>query len=143
MQLTLETPGLLFPALSLLMLAYTNRFLTLANLIRDLIDRYHNRPDKKVLTQISNLRRRIALIKTTQILGVTSLLLCVITMFLLFLTLETAGRIVFGLSLLAMAASLLFSVRELFISAEALTVHLQNLEADCSAPSEGCTDTSE
>ncbi|KGE71577.1 DUF2721 domain-containing protein [Spirochaeta lutea] len=140
MQLTLETPGLLFPALSLLMLAYTNRFLTLANLIRELYDRYHHRPDAKVLAQISNLRRRIALVKSTQILGVTSLLLCVITMVLLFVTLETLGRIVFGLSLLAMATSLVFSVRELFISAEALTVHLQDLEKDCSTGTRGCQD---
>ena len=129
--LSLETPGLLFPAVSLLMLAYTNRFLALAALIRELDQRYRQDGDRSVLIQIGNIRRRIQMVKATQILGVGALLLCVLCMFLLFLGLEEAGKLLFALSLSAMAASLIVSVWELLISAEALSVQLSDLETDC------------
>ncbi|MGE5464189.1 MAG: DUF2721 domain-containing protein, partial [Syntrophothermus sp.] len=84
MEITINTPALLFPAVSLLMLAYTNRFLTLATIIRGLYDRYQNVPEENLLLQISNLRYRIYLIRNMQIFGVLSLLFCVISMFALF-----------------------------------------------------------
>lgn len=45
MEISLTTPALLFPAISLLLLAYTNRFLTLAGLIRNLYKLYKEQPD--------------------------------------------------------------------------------------------------
>jgi len=92
MEITLTTPALLFPAISLLMLAYTNRFLTLATIIRNLHDRYRNEASDNLLGQIRNLRYRVYLIRNTQIFGVLSLLFCVASMFALFAGWVMAGQ---------------------------------------------------
>ncbi len=98
MDLTLATPSLLFPAISLLLLAYTNRFLGLAALIRELHAKYVERPDRIIWRQIANLRRRVLLIRNMQVAGAASLLLCVMCMFLLFGGLFTAAQYTFGAS---------------------------------------------
>jgi hypothetical protein len=130
--INIGTPALLFPALSLLMLAYTNRFLTIANLIRKLHDELRSGGPGQLLEQIRNLQKRIRLIKAMQIFGVLSLLLCVLTMFLLFVGGKLAAEILFALSLAAMIVSLVLSLRELFISVDALNVQLSDLEEGCS-----------
>ena len=127
-EITLTTPALLFPAISLLLLAYTNRFLTLAGLIRRLHAEYQDQPSGAVLGQIKNLRARVGLIKNMQELGISSLLLCVLCMFLLFAGEVTAGKWVFGISLLLLLASLALSVREIHISVNALNIQLSDLE---------------
>ena len=81
MKIDLTTPALLFPAISLLLLAYTNRFLTLANLIRDLHAKYKQSRDQLIPGQIANLRYRMVLIRNMRAFGVSSLLLCVLSMF--------------------------------------------------------------
>ncbi len=127
MKLNLTTPALLFPALSLLLLAYTNRFLTLAGLIRDLHDRYLARPEPKILGQLNNLQRRMVIIRNMQALGIASLFFCVFSMFLLFADLLLAGEIVFGLALLLMMVSLALSFREIQISIDALNLQVSDL----------------
>lgn len=129
--LEITTPALLFPALSLLLLAYTNRFLTLAGLIRNLHQEYRKDRSKVLIGQIRNLQRRISLIKAMQIFGVISLFLCVVTMGLLFFTLTLAGEVVFALSLLAMIISLVLSLAELSISVKALNLQLSDIESGC------------
>lgn len=128
MDLTLSTPALLFPAISLLLLAYTNRFLALASLIRDLQSQYRDSPEHQLREQIDNLRRRVLLIRNMQILGVASLLLCVVCMLVLFAGLPAAGRWLFSLSLVLMVASLVLSLRELQISVVALRIQLRGIE---------------
>ncbi len=128
MGLDLTTPALLFPAISLLLLAYTNRFLTIATLIRNLHNNYKSNPDNIVLGQIKNLRKRTYLIKYMQALGVASLFLCVLCMFLLFAGQNMAGKVTFGLSLLLLLWSLALSMREIAISVEALDLHLSDIE---------------
>ena len=128
MEINLTTPALLFPAISLLLLAFTNRFLTLATLIRALHSRYEETPDKIILGQIKNLRKRVILIRNMQALGVLSLLLCVICMFLLFYNQQLLGRYTFGVSLILLMASLGISVYEIQISVKALQLHLSNME---------------
>jgi hypothetical protein len=128
MDFSLTTPALLFSAISLLLLAYTNRFLTLAALIRDLYSRYKTQPDKKLIGQLHNLRYRIVIIRNMQILGVSSFFLCVLCMFLLFAGLALVGKIVFGLSLLLLLASLALSLRELQVSVDALTLQIQDID---------------
>ena len=128
MDFSLTTPALLFPAISLLLLAYTNRFLTLAALIRDLYGRYKSQPDPKIIAQLHNLRYRIVIIRNMQILGVSSFFLCVLCMFLLFAGLALVGKIVFGLSLLLLLASLALSLRELQVSVDALTLQIQDID---------------
>jgi hypothetical protein len=127
-ELNLTTPALLFPAISLLLLAYTNRFLTLATIIRNLYDRYHSVPNENLLAQIGNLRYRIYLIRNMQIFGVLSLLFCVISMFALFAGWVVGGQWTFGLALILMMMSMAVSLRELQISVGALDLLLADME---------------
>jgi len=128
MDITLTTPALLFPTVSLLLLAYTNRFLTLATIIRSLYDRYHKDGDETLLPQIQNLRYRVYLIRNMQIAGVLSLLLCVVSMFALFAGWVEGGQWSFGAALVLMIISLGISLRELQISVGALDLLLTDLE---------------
>ena len=128
MDFSLGTPALLFPTVSLLMLAYTNRFLTLATIIRSLHDRYKNDQNDNLLGQIANLRFRVYLIRNMQIFGVLSLLFCVISMFALFAGWVTGGQWSFAIALILMIVSMLISLRELQISVGALDLLLVELE---------------
>jgi hypothetical protein len=128
MLLTLQTPALLFPAISLLLLAYTNRFLHLAALIRSLHGQHKQQPDPIIFAQIGNLRFRLHLIRRMQSLGVASLFGCVFCMFVLFTGHETIGKFVFGGSLLLMMGSLSYSIWEIRLSVVALNLHLSDLE---------------
>ena len=131
MTLSLTTPALLFPAISLLLLAYTNRFLAIASLIRGLHSRYKEHPDATTKEQIQNLRRRVVLIKNMQFTGILSLLLCVVSMFLLYLGHILSGEIIFGISLLIMMWSLLLTLREIQISITALNIQLEDMADNC------------
>lgn len=129
MELTITTPALLFPAISLLMLAYTNRFLAIANLIRSLHAKYQQFPDEKhIITQIKNLRIRIRLIRSMQATGVLSFIFCVVCMFTIFRGWETASYMVFAVSILFFIISLITSLVEITLSMRALEVELSNIE---------------
>jgi len=130
MEISLTTPALLFPAISLLMLAYTNRFLTIATIIRNLHDRYKSEANDNLLGQIANLRYRIYLIRNMQIFGVLSLLFCVISMFALFAGWTAGGQWTFAIALILMMVSMLISLRELQISVGALDLLLVELEQE-------------
>ncbi|SEJ49727.1 Protein of unknown function [Cyclobacterium xiamenense] len=130
MELQLSTPGLLFSAITLLMLAYTNRFLAMANLIRGLHKKYleSSSQEKAIIGQIKNLRKRLNMIKNMQIFGVLSFLLCVICMFLLYQEFITAANWVFMGSMLCLLISLAISLAELQISTNALNLELLDME---------------
>ena len=128
MDLTIQTPALLFPALSLLLLAYTNKFLAIANLIRKLVSDFDEKKRHMLLKQIHSLRRRLWLIRWMQVFGVASILLCVITMFLVYEGLQIAAKILFGFSLLLMMTSLVITLMEIFLSAGALRVLMREFE---------------
>jgi hypothetical protein len=128
MEITLTTPALLFPAVSLLLLAYTNRFLALSALIRALHTRYLEDPEEKIVGQIANLRRRVRLIRDMQAVGVSSLFLCVLCMFVLFAGWPLLGKSLFAVSLLLLLWSLWLSIVEIRISVHALDLHLRDLE---------------
>lgn len=130
MKLSLATPALLFSAISLLLLAYTNRFLAIAQLVRSLHSKYKDTPDQILFGQIKNLRTRLELIRNMQICGIISLLLCVICMFLLYVDLIRISEIVFGVALLLLIASLALSVWEIQISVKALNLHLGDMKED-------------
>ena len=130
MQLDLTTPGLLFPTVSLLLLAYTNRFVVLANLIRDLHARYRDRPEQAILGQIANLRRRVLMIRNMQAAGILSLFVCVLCMLFLFAGRVLWGEIAFGFSLLLLMVSLGLSLAEIGISIQALDMQLNDCEPD-------------
>lgn len=126
--LPLTTPSLLFPAISLLMLAYTNRFLGLASVVRALHATWRSSGDPMLVAQIANLRKRIRIIKRMQTLGVLSLMLCTASMALLFFGLQVAGQITFGISLLTMLGSLALSLWEIQMSGMALDLQLKDAQ---------------
>jgi len=123
----LSTPALLFPAISLLLLAYTNRFLALAKLIRDLHGEFQKTSEPILLPQIQRLRIRIRLIRAMQAFGVLSLLICVSCMFLIVEQQIGAAILGFKISLILLALSLGLSVWEIQISANALNLQLSDL----------------
>lgn len=120
-------PGLLFPAISLLMLAYTNRFFGLASLVRQLVDRYKKLPDANIHAQINNLRTRIALIQYSQEMGVLSLLMCTGSIFSLFIEQQNGARILFGCAMFFMVISLVLALREIHLSVRALNVEIDEI----------------
>lgn len=125
--MNLTTPALLFPAISLLLLAYTNRFLTLAQVIRQL-NASSDRAAPLVQCQLPGLKRRIMLTQYMQGFGVLSFLLCALSMFALFVEAQTVGQWMFGISIVILAVSLVLSLIEVLISTEALSVVVQDLE---------------
>lgn len=128
MEINVTTPALLFPAISLLLLAFTNRFLTLANLIRDLHSKYKIDQNEVYVGQIANLKYRIRLIRDMQAFGIASLLFCVVSMFALFAGWLEVGKWIFGFSLVLMMIALAISLRETQISVGALDLHLRDME---------------
>jgi len=130
MEISLTTPALLFPAISLLLLAFTNRFLAIASIIRQLHAKYMDNPASVLSGQINNLRKRLYLIRAMQIFGVGSLFLCVLAMFLLYMELGNSGEMIFGISLVALLISLFISLREIQLSTKALEIELSDMELD-------------
>lgn len=127
-EFSLVTPTLLFSAVSLIMLAYTNRFLSYAQLVRNLKDKYVKDRSEVTAAQIANLRKRMNLTRSMQILGISSLFCCVVSMFFCFISLRITAIIIFGIALLLLISSLGLSIREVVISTRALEIHLNDLE---------------
>ncbi len=127
-ELTLITPTFLFSAISLILLAYTNRFLSYAQLVRTLKDKFMEDHSAITHAQIMNLRKRLYLTKSMQMFGVASLLLCVATMFLIYVGSQLLSAYIFGLALLLLIVSLGLSVWEILISARSLEIYLSDME---------------
>ena len=126
--ITLTTPALLFSAISLIMLAYTNRFLAYAAVIRNLHDKYLEKKDDLLLRQIQNLKKRLQLTKWMQIFGISSLVLCVLTMFLIYVDDHLFAEYIFGLALILLILSLALLIKEIHISNQALQHHIADIE---------------
>lgn len=124
MKIELTTPALLFTSISLLISAYTSRFLTLAQLVRQLDGQYKHEPSEHILKQIRNLQLRISIIRYTQIMGGVSFFLCTLSTFLIFKDRNFSGEVAFGASLIALMISLLLLIIEVQISVKALNVQL-------------------
>jgi hypothetical protein len=127
-ELSINTPALLFPAITLLMLAYTNRFLALANLVRRLHEQYTKEESQNIRRQIASLHVRIRLIRNMQALGVLSFLLCVVTMYLIFTGNQSAAYVFFAASLISLLLSLIFSLIEIWKSTNAIDLELSDME---------------
>ncbi len=127
-ELTLTTPALLFSAISLIMLAYTNRFLAYAAVIRNLHDKYQREKDSVLIAQIKNIKHRLYLTRSMQIFGITSLLFCVLTMFLIYIQQHIIAVWVFGLALILLIISLAFLIWEIQISVKALEHQIHDIE---------------
>jgi len=127
-ELTLTTPAVLFSAISLIMLAYTNRFLAYAAVIRDVHSKYQKNKNKVLIAQIINIKRRLYLTRSMQIFGISSLLLCVLTMFLIYIQQQTMAVWVFGAALILLIMSLALLIMEIQISVKALEHHISDIE---------------
>lgn len=130
MELTISTPALLFSTVSLLMIAFTNRFLAISSLIRDLHDKFRTNPEDVYVGQIKNLHKRLYLIRNIQVFAVLSLLLSAICMFAIFQNNQLIARYLFGIALLLQIVALLISVWEISISIKALGIELSDMEKE-------------
>ena len=129
MDITINTPALLFPAISLIMLAYTNRFLAISSVVRTLHDRYvKNEPTPVIHAQIKNLRYRLLLIRRMQLLGVLSFLFAIICMYLIFVNEMMCANMVFVISTLFLVTSLILSLLEIMKSTKSLELELSDIE---------------
>jgi hypothetical protein len=128
-QISINTPALLFPAITLMMLAYTNRFLALATLIRNLHGKYKQiQEDRQIIKeQIANLKRRLELVKQMQAMGIISFFFCVLSMLFFYFNNESWAFAIFGLSMLSLLVSLALSLNEIFISTKALEIELKDM----------------
>lgn len=127
-ELSLTTPSLLFSAVSLIMLAYTNRFISYAQLVRNLAQDYEDHPSEDLQAQIMNLRKRLYLIRFMQVSGIVSLFLCVVTMFLIYIGFHHIAVYLFAFALFSLLASLAISIQEITISVKALEIRLNKIE---------------
>ena len=128
MEIDLTTPALLFSAISLIMLAYTNRFMSYAQLVRTLKEQYRGNHSSVTAAQIANLRKRLYLTRAMQVTGTGSLLLCVVSMFFIYIQLYLVSIYIFGLAMVLLIISLAISVYEIYISVKALEIHLNDMD---------------
>ena len=128
-ELTLITPTFLFSAVSLILLAYTNRFLAYTSLVRNLKVKYMENKSSVTKAEIENLKKRLKLTRLMQLYGEASLLLCVATMFLIYIGLQTVSAVIFAVALLFLIISLALSVWEINISSKSIQIHLSDMEA--------------
>ena len=128
MEIDLTTPALMFSTVSLLLLAFTTRFLGLAKAIRDLYNDYQKNPEKRFIDQLKNFRRRVELIRNMQIVATASLLLCMVSTIMVYFQLQLVASVTFAVSLLLMTAALAMSIIEIGMSVGALNVHLADME---------------
>ena len=129
MDITINTPALLFPAISLIMLAYTNRFLGLANRVRNLHEKYIKEENKELIySQIKSLKYRLKLIKNMQFFGVASFLFCLLCMYLIYINQISFANLFFALAIISFAFSLIISLIEIIQSTKALELELSDME---------------
>ena len=128
MDIDLTTPALLFSAISLIMLAYTNRFMSYAQLVRTLKEQYRANHSSVTAAQIANLRKRLYLTRAMQVTGTGSLLLCVVSMFFIYIQLYLVSIYIFGLAMVLLIISLAISVYEIYTSVKALEKHLNDMD---------------
>lgn len=128
-ELSLNTPALLFPAISLVMLAYSNRFLVLAARVRKLHDEYNANGQKShIHAQIKNIRYRLKLIQYMQALGILTFLMCIIAMFFIYENYMEWAKFIFAVALVIFAVSLLISFLEIVHSTKAIEIELSDIE---------------
>jgi len=125
-----SSAGLLFPAISLLMLAYTNRFLGLAAVVRNLVALYRHHPQAHIQRQVLNLKKRILLLRQVQAIGVTSLTSCTACMLALVFSCQLLAQALFGLAVVLMLVSLIVSLVEIYMSVEAINLELDHIDDD-------------
>jgi hypothetical protein len=130
MELTLSIPALLFPAISLSMLAYNARYLAIAALIRQLHGQYREKATDVLGKQVRLLTRRLEIIKQMQAVAILSFLLSALSMLLIYVQWMFWANLFFGISLFALIVSLLLSFIDVQLSTRALSIQLSDMRGD-------------
>jgi len=126
--ININTPALLFPAISLVMLAYTNRFLAIASLARRLHDSYEeDKSHPLIKNQIRNLRFRLRLVRQMQLFGLVSFLSGILSMYLIYIQQLSLAHITFGISMVGFTVSLLLSLLEIWKSTDSVELQLSDM----------------
>jgi hypothetical protein len=129
MELSVNIPALLFPAISLIMLAYTNRFLALSNRVRMLHDKYQVIEQRHIVFgQIKNLKYRIKLVQNMQTYGVATLLSSILCMFFIFIEYQALAKFIFAVSLITFSISIFLSFIEIRLSTKVIELELSDME---------------
>ena len=128
MDLNISTPGLIFPSISFLLIAYSNRFLAIATLIRDLKTKFSENKAEILLKQIKNLRYRLKLIRWMQAVAVFGMLLALLSIFSLYLELDLIGKIFFVSAVISITTSLSIALVEIMFSGRALDLELEDIQ---------------
>jgi F0F1-type ATP synthase assembly protein I len=138
MDITITTPALLFPAISVLFLAYSNRFLAIATRIREQHNLFNKTQSPVAKKQIDSLRLRIHFIVAMQLFAVIGIICCTVAMGLIFYGLQYFGNLTFGMSMIFIVLSLLASISELLISTKALNIELEDMEVKLEIKEQKC-----
>ena len=126
----ITTPAILFPAISLLFVAYTNRLHSLSVLIRAMTTEGSNESKTRhTQEQLDILQKRVTYIKRMQVFGILSFIFNLITIICLYINYDYLANYIFGFGLLMLSASLFFTLLETLISTKALGVHLKNYKS--------------
>ena len=132
MNIDYTVTALMFPAIPLIMGVYSNRFHTLSNLIRKLHDEHvyekHIPPEWK--KQFLNLSSRISLLRWTILFAAFGFLFNMLTVFALYLDKVFMARVIFGSCCLSMIVSIIFFIREIHISTNALRLHMSDMDVN-------------
>ena len=132
MNIDYTVTALMFPAIPLLMGVYSNRFHTLSALIRKIHDAHvfekHTPPEWKA--QLMNLDNRIVVIKYCIMFAAFGFLFNMLTVLGLYLNEIFIARIIFGSCCLSMIISIMFFIREIHISTNALKLHMSDMDVD-------------
>lgn len=127
-EFSITTPAVLFPAISLLILAYMNRFVAITALIRALKDKFIENEDENILAQLLNLRRRMIIIRNMQWLAAFALFLCILSMYFIFENRPISAKNFFVAGMISLMASLFLSLREIHLSIVAVNLELKEME---------------
>ena len=132
MNIDFTVTALMFPAIPLTMSIYSNRFHSLSNLIRELHDEhvYENHIPPEWKKQFINLSGRINLLKLTIMFAAFGFLFNMLTVFALYLNEIFIARIIFGSCCLSMIISIIFFIREIQTSTNALKLHMSDMDVN-------------
>ena len=126
----ITTPAILFPAISLLFVAYTNRLHSLSVLIRAMTTEGSDESKTEhTEEQLDILQKRVTYIKRMQVFGILSFIFNLITIICLYINYDYLANYIFGFGLFMLSASLFFALLETLISTKALNIHLKNYKS--------------
>ncbi len=127
---TLQTPTYVFSAISLLMIAYTSRYVAISQVIRHLSESAPG-SDSRVECQIRSLMKRVKYIRNMQITALIGFCANIMTMILIVLGIDFLIAPLFIAGLVLILVSLGICIMEIALSAQALSISLSDERSEC------------